>query len=279
MRVRIETKSLPPGLVVTNALTEHVEIRVSGPSVIVGAIDPRRLRAEVDLSSAQPPRVRVNLDRANFSLPRKVEVKRIVPSSAIFDVDRLATRTVPVRLERRGEPRPGQRIGGIEIVPDRVSVSGPAQAVEALKDVPTRAVDLGTLDEGAQVEVELETAGGLLRSQPARVLVRFDMETLHEERRFSGVPVRAGDGSAWSTSPEAVALLVRGPREVVDQLALDEGSVYVDVEGHAPGGAFRAKPRVQLPRDVELVRMEPDEVTVQPARPGAAAGPRLERRH
>lgn len=275
IRVRLETKNLPPGLVVTNALTEHVELRVTGPAVIVGGIDARRLRGVVDLSNAQPPRVRESLGEANFALPRKVQVKRIVPSSAIFDVDRLVTKTVPVRLERRGEPRPGQRIGGIEIVPDRVAVAGPAQAVEALKDVPTRPIEVGALDEGAQVEVELETGGGVLRAQPAKVLVRFDMETVHDERRLPSVPVGAGGSGAWTVSPGAVAVVVRGPRETVERLALEDGSVYVDDEGRMPGVAFRARPRVRLPDDVELVRTEPEEVSVQPVRP---PGARVERR-
>ena len=109
MRVRVEPANLPAGLVVTNALTEHVELRVTGPSVIVAGIDARRLKGVVDLSNAQPPRVREGLGEGNFSLPRKVQIKKIVPAWAIFDVDRLATRTLPVRLDRRGETRAGQR--------------------------------------------------------------------------------------------------------------------------------------------------------------------------
>lgn len=279
MRVRLDPMNLPAGLVVTNALTEHVELRLSGPSVIVAGIDPRRLRGIVDLSNAQPPRFRETLGEANFSLPRKIQVKKVSPAYAIFDLDRLATRTLPVRLERRGEPRPGRRIGGVEIVPDRVEVTGPAQAVEAMKDVPTKAVDMTALEEGAQIEVDLEAGGGLLRPQPARVIVRFDVETLHEERRLGSVPVRAGNGDgAWVVSPGSVAVVVRGPRESIDRLALDDGSVYVDVGGHAPGLPFRARPRVRLPEDVEVVRIEPSEVAVQSARPGSAGAGRLERR-
>ncbi|MFM8408881.1 MAG: YbbR-like domain-containing protein [Alphaproteobacteria bacterium] len=277
MRVRLEPANLPPGLVVTNALTEHVELRVSGPSVIVAGIDARRLKGVVDLSNAQPPRVRENLGESNFSLPRKVQVKKVVPSWAIFDVDRLASRTLPIRLDRRGETRPGQRIGGIEIVPDRVEVVGPEQAVLAMKDVPTKPIDVSTLEEGAQVEVDLEAGSGAVRFRPARVIVRFDVETLHEVRRLTGIPVRAGDGGSWVTSPASVAVVVRGPGESLQGLELDDGSVYVDVDGHVPGTAFRARPRVRLPDDVEVVRIEPEEVSVQPARSGAG-GARVERR-
>jgi YbbR domain-containing protein len=279
MRVRLEAKNLPPGLVVTNSPTESVELRVSGPSVIVAGIEPRRLRGVVDLSSAQPPRIRENLSESNFSLPRKVEVKRITPAWAIFDVDRLVTRTVGVRLERRGEPGPGQRVGGVEIVPDRVEVEGPAQAVETLRDVATRAVELSALDASAQVEVDLESPGGQVRVRPSRVLVRFDFEEVLEQRRLSGLAVRAGDGSGWSVQPGSVAVVVRGARESLDRLAIEDGSVYVDVGSRAPGSAFRARPRVRLPDGIELVRVEPEEVTVQSvARSGGAGAGRLERR-
>ena len=270
MRVRIEPTNVPAGLVLSGTVTEYAELRVRGPSVIVAGIDQRRIRGEVDLSDAQPPRFREALTEKNFVLPRKVEVRKIAPPVAVFELDRLATRTLPVRLERRGEPPPGQIVGGVEIVPDHVDVVGPAEALAALRDVVTKPLDLATLGEGAQVDLDLDSAGALVRITPERVLVRVDLETTSADRRFPGVRVSLGGDGAWRATPSEVTLVLRGAPERLDALALPGGSVYVDTAGRPVPGSFRSRPSVRLPQGVELVRIDPGEVLVQSATRGAA---------
>lgn len=270
MRVRIEPTNVPAGLVLSGTVTEYAELRVRGPSVIVAGIDQRRIRGEVDLSDAQPPRFREALTEKNFVLPRKVEVRKIAPPVAVFELDRLATRTLPVRLERRGEPPPGQIVGGVEIVPDHVEVVGPAEALAALRDVVTKPLDLATLGEGAQVDLDLDSAGALVRITPERVLVRVDLEITSADRRFPGVRVSLGGDGAWRATPSEVTLVLRGAPERLDALALPGGSVYVDTAGRPVPGSFRSRPSVRLPQGVELVRIDPGEVLVQSATRGAA---------
>ena len=270
MRVRIEPTNVPAGLVLSGTVTEYAELRVRGPSVIVAGIDQRRIRGEVDLSDAQPPRFREALTEKNFVLPRKVEVRKIAPPVAVFELDRLATRTLPVRLERRGEPPPGQIVGGVEIVPDHVEVVGPAEALAALRAVVTKPLDLATLGEGAQVDLDLDSAGALVRITPERVLVRVDLETTSADRRFPGVRVSLGGDGAWRATPSEVTLVLRGAPERLDALALPGGSVYVDTAGRPVPGSFRSRPSVRLPQGVELVRIDPGEVLVQSATRGAA---------
>ena len=270
MRVRIEPTNVPAGLVLSGTVTEYAELRVRGPSVIVAGIDQRRIRGEVDLSDAQPPRFREALTEKNFVLPRKVEVRKIAPPVAVFELDRLTTRTLPVRLERRGEPPSGQVVGGVEIVPDHVEVVGPAEALAALCDVATKPLDLATLGEGAQVDLDLDSAGALVRITPERVLVRVDLETTSAERRFPGVRVSLGGDGAWRATPSEVTLVLRGAPERLDALALPGGSVYVDTAGRPVPGSFRSRPSVRLPQGVELVRIDPGEVLVQSATRGAA---------
>ena len=299
MRVRIEPTNVPAGLVLSGTVTEYAELRVRGPSVIVAGIDQRRIRGEVDLSDAQPPRFREALTEKNFVLPRKVEVRKIAPPVAVFELDRLATRTLPVRLERRGEPPPGQIVGGVEIVPDHVEVVGPAEALAALRDVVTKPLDLATLGEGGEnqqqrgcgvidhhgglgtgqggdqrfgvhVDLDLDSAGALVRITPERVLVRVDLETTSADRRFPGVRVSLGGDGAWRATPSEVTLVLRGAPERLDALALPGGSVYVDTAGRPVPGSFRSRPSVRLPQGVELVRIDPGEVLVQSATRGAA---------
>jgi len=197
-------------------------------------------------------------------------VRKIAPPVAVFELDRLATRTLPVRLERRGEPPPGQIVGGVEIVPDHVEVVGPAEALAALRDVATKPLDLATLGEGAQVDLDLDSAGALVRITPERVLVRVDLETTSAERRFPGVRVSLGGDGAWRATPSEVTLVLRGAPERLDALALPGGSVYVDTADRPVSGSFRSRPSVRLPQGVELVRIDPGEVLVQSATRGAA---------
>ena len=263
MRVRIEPTNVPAGLVLSGTVTEYAELRVRGPSVIVAGIDQRRIRGEVDLSDAQPPRFREALTEKNFVLPRKVEVRKIAPPVAVFELDRLATRTLPVRLERRGEPPPGQIVGGVEIVPDHVEVVGPAEALAALRDVVTKPLDLATLGEGAQVDLDLDSAGALVRITPERVLVRVDLETTSADRRFPGV--RVSLATVYNTLNQFVSaglmkrITLDTERTYFDTNVSDHHHLFFEENGvlhDIPGDSIRVEGLPEIPAGAKVRSVE-----------------------
>jgi hypothetical protein len=276
LRVRLEPENLPPGLVVANQVAEFAELRVAGPGVILSGIDPKRLRTPLDLSGVRPGVATYAINPKMFQLPRKVEVLRVTPAQVSLQIDRLGKRTLPVRLDRQGAVPAGHSVSAVEIVPDKVEVSGPAGKLEGLRAIATEPLDFSALGaEGSDLYLRLVSPAEDVEVTPPEVLARVEVAPIVAEREFKGVAVEVRGGEGWKVDPVRVTVAVRGPESSVASLELAPGSVYVDAGELSPPGPHRLRPAVVLPDGVEVVRRVPDEVTLQvpapkPKRRGAA---------
>lgn len=273
VRIRLEASNLPGGLVVTNQITDHVEVQVSGPGIILSSIDARRLRATLDLSGVRPGVATYTVGRELLHLPRKVEVLRVTPSQVSFNVDRVARRSVPVRLDQKGELHPGLKLLETELNPAKVDVTGPSSVLERLRSIDTEPLELGSLRAGKlDRRLNLVAPDDMVRLVRAQVVLQLAIETVMAQREFRQVAVElTGDRQGWRVSPERVNLVVRGPEAELEKLAID-GAVVVTTDSADGGKPKRVKPVVRLPEGFEVVRQEPPEVTLKPV--GATSTPK-----
>lgn len=272
LRVRIEPENIPSGMVITNPIPEYAEVRVSGSGLILSSIDGERLSTALDLSGARPGVFTYALDPKSFQLPRKVEVSRVTPSQVTFHLDRMADRTLPVRLERTGELPSGLRLKELALIPEKVDVVGPKGRLDSLQAIFTAPFDLGELQAGtSELAVDLVQPGGLVRLASPSIRVRAVVEHVIVERTLRKVPVAVRDApSSWEVRPQNVTVVVRGPELDLKDLALEPGAAYVEAGELDGDRAHRVAPQVALPSGIELVRVEPREVTLEPVRAGSA---------
>jgi len=150
---------------------------------------------------------------------RGVQVEGIVPSAINVQLDRLVTRTVPVRVSTRGNlPADLALTRPLSLTPNVVRVSGPASLVERLDTLDIAPVDLSDVGEQATRETVVDTAGmGRMTVVPYALTLRVPAEE-SIERVIEGVPVIVdpviGSGR-FEVSPEVVQITVRGARSRV----------------------------------------------------------------
>ena len=150
---------------------------------------------------------------------RGVQVEDIVPSTISVRLDRLATRTIPVRFSTRGRlPERLALTGAPSLTPNFVVVSGPASLVERFDSLDIVPVTLSEVGEQATVETPVDTAGmGQVTVLPNVLTLRIPAEE-SIERVIEGVPVSVapvvGSGQI-EVFPEAVQVTVRGARSRV----------------------------------------------------------------
>jgi len=146
-------------------------------------------------------------------------VEGIVPSAINVQLDRLVTRTVPVRVSTRGNlPADLALTRPLSLTPNVVRVSGPASLVERLDTLDIAPVDLSDVGEQATRETVVDTAGmGRMTVVPYALTLRVPAEE-SIERVIEGVPVIVdpviGSGR-FEVSPEVVQITVRGARSRV----------------------------------------------------------------
>jgi len=272
LRVRLEPENVPAGMVIVNPIPEYAEVRVSGSGLILSSIDAKNLHTTLDLSGTKPGVLTYSLDPKNFELPRKVEVSRVTPSQVTFHLDTLGKRTLPVRLERTGEVKKGLRLKELALIPEKIEVSGPRTRIDGLQGLVTAPLDLAALQPGTQqVDLALVQPGGLVQLKAPEVRVRTVVEPVVVERTLRKVELEVrGGNEGYRVRPDSVTVVVRGPETELEALELSAGAASVDAEKHAGEGPQRVKPDVELPPGIELVRIEPAEVTLEPL--GAAEG-------
>lgn len=261
----------PVGYVVTNAPTKPVAVTLRGPRTILDGVDERRVRFALDLGTAAPGEVRVelNADMIRPPLPRRLKVVRIEPARAKVRLERLVRRTLPVRPELAGLPPLGYT-PETSVTPGDVEVSGPASKVEELKEIKTEPVELRNAPEPNSRTVLLSWAGDFVSFTPDHVTVSVAFQPTAMSRKFEHVEVtvrNVGAGLHAKLVPSHLDLTVQGPQRVLSNYVLEPGSVYVDAAGLEPG-TYRVTPKVELPQSIEVTRREPEVPTLELAAKG-----------
>ena len=148
-----------------------------------------------------------------------VQVEDIVPSAINLSLDRLVSRSIPVRISTRGRlPEHLALSRALSVTPILVRVTGPASLVEGLDTLDIVPVALGDVEEQATVETVVDTAGmGRVTVVPHAVTLRIPAEE-SIERVIGGVPVIVDPVVGYGpidVFPEAVQVTVRGARSRV----------------------------------------------------------------
>ena len=155
---------------------------------------------------------------------RGVQVENIVPGAITVRLDRLSTRTIPVRVSTRGALPEGLALAGaLTLTPDRVRVSGPASLVDAI-DTLDVVVLLSGVRQAVTVETVVDTVGiGRVSVIPSAIRVDIPAEE-SVERVFTGVRVItypvAGAGPI-QVFPENMRVTVRGASSRVSAMDPD----------------------------------------------------------
>lgn len=232
-------------LIVANSIPSHAIVVVSGKGK-----DLLRLNGEEFLLRVQAPANRRGA-RLSFRLTAdQVEVTEAVSARVeeVRDPKEVAV-VLDDRVEREVEVRPYTSleiadlhtlVGGIDVQPDRVRVTGPGRHVEALDYVHTDSLVLSGIHEDVEAVLELHVPPGRrLELSDAWVTLTLDIQELAEDD-INNVPVTVrNQGSRhFSAEPSRVAVQVRGGADVIYSLdgETDIG-LFVDYKAWRDGGS------------------------------------------
>jgi len=145
-------------------------VRLRGPQRLLETLDAGNLVLELDLGGAKTPaegpkEITIGLGRANLrqlvptgsatALPADLEVLEVRPQRVRLTLDRLATRSMPVKPVLEGQPAEDHQVSETRAIPSEVAVSGPESVIEALQAIPTYPVPIAGLAERLRRTVRL----------------------------------------------------------------------------------------------------------------------------
>lgn len=165
-----------------------------------------------------------------------------------------------------GEPARGFQIGRILSDPATVEVMGPESRLRQVIEATTEPVSVDNAAESVQAIVTVGVPDPTLRLLVASTAtVTVEIEAGPIARIIAGVPVqsrRLGAGLEVTLTPDVVTLVIRGPRERVDDLTAESILAYVELGGLGPG-EFDVPIETTPLADVVLERAEPPDIHVR----------------
>jgi YbbR domain-containing protein len=263
--VPLEFRNLPAQLTIVNPLPDSVSVRLRGPRTILGTVDERREQIRIDLSSVGTGTASYKMDPELLNLPRGVSVMSISPAEVKLEIVRLVERALPVVANFAAAVPAGYRLVESEIRPNLITVTGPAQRVEALRNVPTGPLHLPATSGNFEETVALERPADLIRLVPDRVSVRGVLEEIVTAQDFRNVEIGVRNPPAdYRLRPHNVDVTVRGPQRLMRGFTLSGQNIYVDLSA-AQTGFHAQRVEVTVPPGIEVLEVRPPEVTVEVA--------------
>jgi YbbR domain-containing protein len=263
MRVPLEFHNIPQDLEIVGDTPTTVDVRVRGSSGVISRLQPGEVAASLELGTARPGSRLVHIDEVRA--PYGVEVVQVTPSTVPLELEKTASRVVPVMPQLEGEPAPGFVVGRVTSEPATVRVIGPESRVRQLSEAVTEPVVVTGARERVRDSVTIglpDSAVRLADAQQALVLVEILPAPL--EREFGGVPVRwrnLANGLRAQVLPSLAQVTVRGRREPLGSLRADAIEAFVDLAGLGPGH-YNLRVQVDPSQDFGVASIEPAVVDV-----------------
>jgi YbbR domain-containing protein len=239
MRVPLQFRNIPAELEVVGDPPATVDVRLRGSSGLLSRLEGTDVVAVIDLSTARPGSRLFHIRADEVRAPYGVEVAQVVPGTLAIELEKSASRVVPVVPPLEGDPAPGFVVGRITSDPATVEIRGPESRVRRLAEAITEPVDVAGSRERVRDIVTVGVADSALRlTRPQSATVVVDVVPAPVEREIAGVLVRwrnLGSGFRADVAPKRTRVSVRGRREHLNTLSADDIDAFVDLAGLGPG--------------------------------------------
>ncbi len=269
MPIRVDHGALPEGIQLGPVRVEPNRATVSGASSRLQNVRSVEGHFVVDASG-------INIDE-DVAVEAFDDVGAIVPGIDVepstvrvqADVARqLAYATLPVIPQITGEPARGSRVDNVSVVPATVTVSGESPAVRQIEFIATEPVDISGQSVELLADARLVLPGEVTSTgdDVVTVLVTFTASIGSRTFEIGTVLVGAQPDFSYRVDESSLSVIISGPVSQLDELAIDDLSVEVPVDG-LPIGDNDVMPIVRTPRGMSVVRTTPEtvRVTVTPA--------------
>jgi YbbR domain-containing protein len=268
-RIPILPVNEAPDMTLLSPLGDVTLVRYVAPTDIGLRIDASTFRATVDLAGVDPSLGHVTLRVNVTALDDRVQVIDVEPSQITIQLDRVTTRSVPVKAVIVGTVPSGLDVGTPSVDAENATVSGPQAVVSKVAEVDARVtIDPSGIDVDRTVGlIAVDSSGAALAPvdiAPATVRVKVPIFT---DRRTRTLPVSAvvtGTPAAGfeiaSVTVDPIVVQVQG--DANDLAGLDTvDTAPVSITGASADIVERVP--LSLPNGVEALGEGTVQVTVQ----------------
>jgi YbbR domain-containing protein len=262
------TKEIPlqvshsPQMVLTGEIPDKVTFRLSGPKVFLRRVlDNREEPIQVNFEGTQPELLHHRFFSDNIRLPIGVKVLAVSPSSISARLERLVQRDLPVEWSLKGSPAPGLQILKAEVHPERIQVQGPESQVQRLSALSALPLEVSDWKESGTHPLRFDFAAYGLQPVGALPQLSVELSPLDANFKIKKVGIHILSAHRSQVEPRTVTVFVRASHAALKNL--DRSQIFASVSlSDRPLGVYFEKIKVTLPKNMELIKVEPESVKV-----------------
>jgi YbbR domain-containing protein len=217
--VPIEGINQPSNIILLSDLGVVNQIRYVAPADLGLRIDTGSFKATVDLGNVDPSAGHVTVQIRVSAIDERVSVLAFQPTQITIQLDRVTSRSVPVKATILGVVPPGFDVGEPSVDTSNATVTGPQSVVDRVAEVDARVpIDPSGIDVNRMVDlIAVDSAGAQLAPidiEPTSVQVRVAVFTDRRTRTLPVSPVVVGTPAAGfevaSVSVDPITVQVEG---------------------------------------------------------------------
>lgn len=264
LEVPLEFVNLPQQVEITSGLVNKIQVRIRGTSNQVRSLNAARLAYKLDLGKIQPGTNVIPLVPESMTVTSAVEVVEISPTRLELIAEVTVSKKVPVSLDWSGMPGEDMRVRNATVIPDQITITGFASALEAVDKIPT-------------VRIQVPADGARVAAGRAKLLlprdVRTNVSSVGYELHFGlitqelwvkmNVEPVVYPGFSYTFEPKFVRARLEMPvRLFKDKDWRDSLRMILDPGANPLPGQDMVRPRPKFPEDVRVLELRPEEIQI-----------------
>jgi hypothetical protein len=241
----------------------NIEVRLKGPQSIISGLTAQQVGINVDLSGLGSGEIVVPLIPEMVSVPRRVKIVGISPSSVIVKLEPITSRMVKVEPVILGVPADGYLLKEVRVFPEQVKVFGAKSVLEKLKLFYTDSVDIGGANKPLTAKVRITSLERNIRLADSDIVeVRPIIVEKEIDQEFEAVPIIVIPAGMKATlNPDRVNVVLHGIKSKLAQIKPEDLIATVNTL-ELPEEKNWIIPKFSLPEGISLVRIIPEQIEV-----------------
>jgi YbbR domain-containing protein len=258
-----ELATTPAGYSVSDEKVVPDTVQVSGGASLIEQVDTAWV--DLNLSGVQMSMERELVLAARGKDGRPLDVN-IEPSTAKVSVTVIRTEgavTFPVNPSISGNVAPGYKVSAVQADPSFVVILGPVDVLQSIQTLTTDTIPVDGAQSDVQRSVKLRLPANARVFGSDEVVVRVVVVPATGQRNLQ-IAVQTKnlkEGLTSSLAPDTLTVTVSGALPILDALPGDAVTAKIDLSNMTPG-TYRIAPTVDLPAGVQLVGVDPPDVSV-----------------
>jgi len=265
MKIPVVLDNLSSNLIITNTITDHINVKVDGPWRIISNLDPNEFPIHLDLSDAKAGVNTYQINEKMMQLPSGLKLTILFPDTIQIRLETLVPKDVLVKANiRDGSLEQGYAIQEVQVTPKYAGLIGAKSEIAGLSVVETEEIDLAGRKDTFETEVNIIPREPHIwateRYRKVKVRITIIERTLQKEFLKQPVSLKNAPGHVI-VKPAYVDVVIEGPATKLDKVTPH----MVRPEVTVPKGTISSSKLpviVELPEEGVRAHCRPERVLV-----------------